>query len=156
MHHPNIVIPPPLIFACAFIIAVLLDYYVMPVHLAKQMSWIVFLFYVGWLITVLGTLLSIWALLIFRKARTAIMPNKPADALVQTGPYRYTRNPMYVSLFLVYSGLSLIYNNVYAVAFVPVLFGIFNRIIIPREENYLKQRFPAAYSAYSAIARRWL
>ena len=92
----------------------------------------------------------------FRRSRTSIVPVRPAAALVVSGPYRFTRNPMYVGLAVLTVALALFMDTWWAVLLlVPVLFTI-QRFVIAREEKYLQRRFGAEYTAYAQRVRRWV
>jgi protein-S-isoprenylcysteine O-methyltransferase Ste14 len=91
----------------------------------------------------------------FRAAGTSVRGQKPATTIVRTGPYRFTRNPIYLSFILLVIGLSIWFNNLWLlVTLVPPLVFI-AAVVIPREERYLDGKFPE-YSAYRAAVRRWM
>jgi protein-S-isoprenylcysteine O-methyltransferase Ste14 len=92
----------------------------------------------------------------FRRVRTTMIPNRPAAALATGGPYRFTRNPVYLSLAALYVGLALLLNSWWPVALLPLVVLVMNRAVIGREERYLAGAFPAEYAAYRARVRRWL
>ena len=95
-------------------------------------------------------------MLTFVRSRTAIIPHRPASQLVEAGPYRYTRNPMYTGLTTVYLGASLALNAVWPLLFLPFsLFALYH-FVIEREERYLADAFAADYTAYRQRVRRWL
>jgi protein-S-isoprenylcysteine O-methyltransferase Ste14 len=96
------------------------------------------------------------ALATFRRARTTLIPNHPAAALVTRGPYRITRNPMYVSLVALYLGVTLLMNSWWPLLFLPVVVILIDRMVIAREERYLASAFPIEYAAYRKRVRRWL
>ena len=96
------------------------------------------------------------AFIAFRRARTSLLPNRPAAAFVTAGPYRLTRNPMYVSLAALYVGVSLFANSWWPPLLLPVVLLAVDRAVIAREERYLAGAFPAEYAAYRARVRRWL
>jgi protein-S-isoprenylcysteine O-methyltransferase Ste14 len=92
----------------------------------------------------------------FRRSRTSIVPVRPATALVVSGPYRFTRNPMYVGLAVLTVALALFMDTWWPVLLlVPVLFTI-QRFVIAREEKYLQRRFGAEHTAYAQRVRRWV
>lgn len=101
-------------------------------------------------------LLAVSALMLFRRAGTSLIPNKPSAAIVTTGPYRFTRNPMYVSLIALYVGLTLLMNSWWPMIFLPIVVLLIDRVVIAREERYLRSAFPTEYGAYTARVRRWL
>jgi len=92
----------------------------------------------------------------FRRAGTEVRPWKPSTAFVCEGPYRFTRNPMYVAMLLLYSALGLLLNTVYWIPLTPPLLAFMNWGVIIREERYLEGLFGADYVAYKARVRRWL
>src|SRR5690606_34163874 len=96
------------------------------------------------------------ALVAFRRQRTTLIPNQPAAALVTRGPYRFTRNPMYVSLVALYLGVSFLGNSWWPLFLLPIVVIVVDRAVIAREERYLASAFPAEYNAYAARVRRWL
>ena len=108
------------------------------------------------IVCALGVLLSVTAVRVFRKAGTSPIPMKPTTALTFEGPYRFTRNPMYLSLALVTLAIALWLDVAWiAVALVAVVLLI-DRSVIAREERYLERRFGEPYLAYKARVRRWL
>ena len=93
---------------------------------------------------------------LFFRARTHLIPNRPANALVMAGPYRFTRNPMYVSLTAVYLGVCVLMLSLWALLLLPlVLMVIYTKVIAP-EEAYLERRFGGEYAHYRKRVRRWL
>jgi protein-S-isoprenylcysteine O-methyltransferase Ste14 len=92
----------------------------------------------------------------FRVAGTEVRPWKPSTALVTSGMYRYTRNPMYVGMTLIYAGLSLLANSVIALAFLPPLLVLITYAVIKREEHYLEVSFGEPYREYKQRVRRWI
>ena len=92
----------------------------------------------------------------FRRFRTSVLPHKPVSAFVVSGPYRFTRNPMYVSLAALYLAIALIIGSWWPVVLLPLVLLVIQRAVIAREERYLRQRFPVEYPAYCARVRRWL
>ncbi len=146
--------PPPLMYAGAIVVGVLVQR-VEPVHLVSA-AYLPAVHVAAAIVCALGALLSVTALRVFRKAGTSPIPIKPTTALVFDGPYRVTRNPMYLSLTLVTLAIALWLNMAWiAVALIVVVFLI-DRAVIAREERYLEQKFGEPYIAYKARVRRWL
>jgi protein-S-isoprenylcysteine O-methyltransferase Ste14 len=97
-----------------------------------------------------------WAFARFIRAGTNIPTNRPTTALVTAGPYRFSRNPIYIALTLLYLGIALAVDSAWiAGLIVPVLIAI-RYGVIAREESFLEQKFGAAYRDYKARVRRWL
>ena len=92
----------------------------------------------------------------FRRARTSPIPIRPTTALVTNGPYRFSRNPMYLSLVLLYVGLALRLNDFWVLALAPVVIVLVHYLAIVREEQYLERKFGQEYLDYKARVRRWL
>lgn len=90
------------------------------------------------------------------RAGTNVNPSLPSTAVVTGGPYRYTRNPMYLSLCLLNLGIGLMLCDLVAVALTAVLAAILNYGVIVREELYLERKFGQVYLAYRSRVRRWL
>ena len=104
----------------------------------------------------IGFLLMLWGITTFGRARTAVMPMSPARAIVVTGPYRFTRNPMYIGLTIAYVGIALLVNMAWPLVTLPAVMIALRLFVIAREERHLRQAFPEAYAAYCARVRRWL
>lgn len=96
------------------------------------------------------------AMLLFQRARTSVVPMKPTTALVTSGPYRVTRNPMYVGMSFLYVGLALALGLIWALVLLPAVLLIVDRMVIAREERYLEAKFGDQYREYKSRVRRWL
>jgi protein-S-isoprenylcysteine O-methyltransferase Ste14 len=92
----------------------------------------------------------------FFRARTTVRLDRPASSLVTSGPYRFTRNPMYVSLSLLYAGVATLYQSVWAWLFLPIVAAYIDRRVICSEEGFLARRFGPDYARYCARVRRWI
>ena len=104
----------------------------------------------------LGAALPAAGAALFRRRRTSVLPHRPTSALVTSGPYRLTRNPMYVGFTLAHAGLALRQGSTWALlGLVPALAAV-DRLVIAREERYLTRAFGEPYRAYTARVRRWL
>jgi protein-S-isoprenylcysteine O-methyltransferase Ste14 len=92
----------------------------------------------------------------FRAAGTPIPGTRPTTTIVGTGPYRFSRNPIYLAFSLLQLGLAFWVNSVgVLITLIPAV-ALMSLVIIPREERYLEARFPSEYLAYKASVRRWL
>ena len=103
-----------------------------------------------------GGACAAWSLLIFHKARTTTVPGRVSRTLVTWGPYRLTRNPMYVSLIIAYLGEAGILKQVWPVAVLPLLVAYINWLVIPVEEDRLQDVFEEEYERYRGRVRRWI
>jgi len=104
----------------------------------------------------LGVALMIWAMRLFRRAGTPVPTSQTVRAIVTDGPYRYSRNPIYVALSLIYAGIALMAGSVPALLLLPVIWVVMTYGVIRREERYLATKFGVAYADYMARVRRWL
>lgn len=111
---------------------------------------------IGWMLVALGALLAAWGALTFLRHKTAILPHHPASAIVAAGPYRFTRNPMYLGFTMAYLGGSLTINTWWAMMLLPVVMLLLDRLVIQREERYLTAAFGEEYTAYQRRVGRWL
>lgn len=111
----------------------------------------------GIVLTFLPWALPVWAFLMFRRAGTEIDPTSPTNrALVIDGPYRYTRNPMYLGLVLVTLGIA-IWIGAWPMFLAPIaVFATANWVHIPFEEAKMRRQFGAAFDAYTERVRRWI
>jgi protein-S-isoprenylcysteine O-methyltransferase Ste14 len=92
----------------------------------------------------------------FRMAGTPVPGNKPTTAIVRGGPYRFSRNPIYLAFFALHLGLAIWVNSLWLVATLVAPAAIIAVVVVPREERYLTERFGAEYLKYEASVRRWL
>jgi protein-S-isoprenylcysteine O-methyltransferase Ste14 len=105
---------------------------------------------------VLLGLVGLPALLAFRKAKTSVNPWRPSKAVVTTGPYRLSRNPMYVGLTWFYVGIAVWVNAAWPFFFLPLVLIAMHYGVILREEAYLERTFGEEYRQYRQRVRRWL
>jgi protein-S-isoprenylcysteine O-methyltransferase Ste14 len=121
-----------------------------------EVNWPAWSRWVGWVLVVTPPLLVLSAVRTFRRHRTAINPRGTVTTIVASGLFRYTRNPMYLSLLVLYVGSILVFRLPWAaVLFVPVCLALHFGVIIP-EEKYLEAAFGEPYRSYRQRVRRWL
>ena len=111
---------------------------------------------VGAIVTVLAIALFVSAVRTLRAAGTAIPGNRPTTAIVRTGPYRFSRNPIYLAFSLLQLGISIWVNSVWLLATLAGAVALIYYVVIRREERYLERKFGAQYLDYKASVRRWL
>ena len=100
--------------------------------------------------------LAVWFARTMRSAATTIRIDKPVSSLVQDGPFRYTRNPGYVALTMIYAGIAALRNALWAILLLPLVLYVIERKVIEREERYLERTFGEEYQAYKVRVRRWV
>lgn len=105
---------------------------------------------------VLGLATHLSAILALHRAQTSPKPWRPTTAVVTTGPYRFTRNPIYVSFSLVYIGVALWGNTLWPFLLLPLVFLVMQLGVIAREEVYLERIFGDEYREYRRRVQRWL
>ena len=103
-----------------------------------------------------GAALMLWGLTMFARARTPIIPDRPARAFVVSGPYRFSRNPMYLGLTGLYAGLALVLNMAWPLVLLPLVLLTLTSAVIVHEERHLREAFGASYEDYCRRVRRWI
>ena len=148
--------PPPLLFVAGWSIGWALDRLVVRMPFVGGAGNRTPILILGWLGIVSGLAFAAWGITTFRRARTAIVPIKPARTVVASGPYRWSRNPMYVGLTAVYAGVALVRNAAWPLILLPVVLPALWFLVIRREERYLTHAFGETYLRYQQSVRRWL
>lgn len=110
----------------------------------------------GGALTAGGVALAAPAAATFRRVGTPLPPVRPVTTLVTSGPYRFTRNPIYLGMAVTYTGISVLTRSWWPLPLLPAAVLAVDRLVIAREEPYLQRRFGAAYDDYCARVRRWL
>jgi len=149
--NPGVIAPPPLIYVATLAVALLLNRAFPMKFLPRPLA-----LSLGIPCFITSILLARSAFQEMRRANTNIDPRQPATTLVTEGPFRYTRNPLYSSLTLMYTGIALVTNAFWAMLLLPVTLLIINRGVIEREELYLERKFGEQYLDYKASVRRWI
>ena len=147
--------PPPLVALIAVGLGIGLNV-VWPLGLVS--SWPVALRYGTGAAVVLGALfgLGLWSVVLFRRGGQSELPWTPTPSIEEGGPYRFTRNPMYLMMVLICAGLGVLLDNAWLVALAPIVGWIIQRIAILPEEAYLERKFGDAYLDYKKRVRRWI
>lgn len=148
---PGVRFPPPLVFLSCLIAGAGLGY-VFPVSLGVPavLTWI------GLLVVAAGFVILYICWLAFRRARTAIEPWKPTTTMVYSGCYRFSRNPIYLSMCLILFGIGIYANSLWIfLAGFPCGYIIY-RVAIKKEEAYLAEQFGESYLNYQKQVRRWI
>ena len=103
-----------------------------------------------------GLALAIWAIVTFRRAGTRVETTEPTMAIVTHGPYRFTRNPIYLGMFLGQTGLAIGFDNLWILAMLIPFYLVLRYGVVAREEAYLERKFGDVYADYKSRVRRWL
>lgn len=154
MSSPGVRFPPPIIFVTGLVIAWWLDRRVKSLPLSAFGG--AALEVAGLVLVIAGFALGAWGLLTFARARTAILPHHAASRLVRTGPYRFTRNPMYTGLTMGFIGAAGLLDSAWPLILLPVVLAVLIRFVVSKEEAYLREAFGEDYVSYQAEVRRWL
>lgn len=112
--------------------------------------------WIGGSLIVAALALGIWAVWTFRRAGTTPDPHGDVTAFVTTGPFGFSRNPMYVTNVVFQFGAAFVLDNAWILLLVPVTWLLLDRTVIAGEERYLAEKYGATYDAYRARVRRWL
>ena len=107
-------------------------------------------------LVVVAVVLFSYAVKEFRAAGTPVPARKPTTVIVRTGPYRLSRNPIYLAFSLLQLGIAIWVNSLWLIATLVAAVALIHYVVIPREERYLEGRFGAAYLNYKVSVRRWL
>lgn len=152
---PRIRLLPPLVYLASFGVGGGLDR-LWPWPLATAQATIEALRWPGMALISIGVALDLWSIGLFGRAGTSALPFRPASTLVGAGPYRWTRNPMYLGMTLTLLGFGLLLGRTWIAlsAFLAAL--VIDRYAIAREERYLERAFGASYLDYKRRVRRWL
>jgi protein-S-isoprenylcysteine O-methyltransferase Ste14 len=110
----------------------------------------------GPLVVLCAVLLFLLSLREFRSAGTSVRGTERSSTIVRTGPYRFSRNPIYLSFILLVVGLSVWLNDLWMIVTLVPAVGFIAAVAIPREERFLDRNFHDQYSSYKATVRRWL
>ena len=149
--NPGVVAPPPLIFAGALGAGLLANRLRPTPFLPRALSKVF-----GWPLVVFGLAFGLWGFREMRRAGTNVDPYHPTTAIVEAGPYRYTRNPLYVGMALIYSGVAARANALPAALLLPAVLHLVDRGVVRREERYLEGKFGGEYLRYKGRVRRWI
>lgn len=104
----------------------------------------------------LGLAVAVWAIVTFVSAGTNVPTHKPSTTIVRRGPYRLSRNPIYVGLTAVMAGIGLMADNAWVLILLLPTVLVMHVGVILREERYLESKFGAEYRDYKSAVRRWL
>ncbi len=152
--NPGVIAPPPLLYLGGLALGLLLQRFIPLKYLPQTVRGI------GLTLGSTGISMGLTVLVTgFRQmneAQTNINPTHPATTIVTKGPFRYTRNPLYLGMTLIYLGIMFLVNSLWMMFILPVILGLINFGVIAREERYLEGKFGSQYLDYKQRVRRWL
>jgi protein-S-isoprenylcysteine O-methyltransferase Ste14 len=144
-------IRPPLVYLASLAIGALLQF-AMPLPFLPRTLNVA----LGGPLVVIAIALFSYSVAKFRAAGTPVPARKPTTVIVRTGPYRFSRNPIYLAFSLFQLGIAIWVNSLWLLATLVGAVALIHFIVIRKEEQYLEQRFGAEYLDYKASVRRWL
>jgi protein-S-isoprenylcysteine O-methyltransferase Ste14 len=147
----GVIAPPPLIYLAGVVLGLVLWNLAPSPFLPRGLG-----YGVGAVLIFIAVGISLWGVLEMRRAGTAVNPRIATTALVTTGPFRFSRNPLYVALTLCYLGIAIAAQSLWALALLPLVLAVMQYGVIYREERYLEDRFGAEYVLYKERVRRWI
>lgn len=144
-------LPPPFI-VLGFLIAGSILSLIFPIDLLPIMPRLI----LGVALVSIGFFIASRAFQAMTRAHTPIDPFEPTTAIVSEGPYRFSRNPIYLSLSLAYLGIAIALNALCAIALWPIMLIALTDVVIVREEKYLERKFGEEYTQYKSKVKRWI
>ena len=149
--NAGVIAPPPVIFGVPLAAGLVADYvHRLPLYSERIVLW------AGIALALSGLALIAAGSLELRRAHTAVIPYQPTTAIVSSGPFRFSRNPLYLGFVLIYLGASMAANTFWPLPLLPLAIVVMQRGVIHREERYLARKFGEEYLAYQSRVRRWI
>jgi len=149
--HANVKIPPPVLLLIHLFSAFLLNKFLpLPFVFPKVFVW------VGYALVVIGLGLAFSAVSRFMQAHTTVDPHGSVSNIVTSGPYRFTRNPIYLGFVYLLIGFPFIFKSYWGLILSPVFIVLMIVLVIQHEEAYLENKFGDEYTSYKSSVRRWL
>ena len=149
--HPDVIAWPPLIFLGCAVVGSLLQF-IFPIRVMRYSVALSS----GVVLAVVSASLAVWAGRVMKAAGANIRPDRPALTIVRSGPYRFTRNPMYLSLCLLQLALGFVLDSWIPLLLTIPLMLILHFGVILREESYLETKFGEQYLAFKREVHRWI
>ena len=147
-------VPPPVLFTIGYLVGLVVQLLVPFTFTTVLLP--VGVYSIGAILFVVGAGFAGWALWIFHNEHTTTVPGEKSAKLVTWGPYRFTRNPMYLGLFLFFAGVSMISDSIWSIPPLLVVVYFLNSTVIVGEERRLRADFGEEYGRYASKVRRWI
>ena len=148
----QVIIRPPLAWALAVIVGLALDWLLPLPFLPDGLP----AASLGAMVFVIALALFAWAIITITRAGSSVPTNRPTTTIVDTGPFRFTRNPIYLGMFLGLVGLAIGFDNLWLLATLVPFALVIRYGVVAREEDYLERKFGDVYRGYCSRVRRWL
>jgi len=149
--HASVKIHPPVLLLIHVVAAFLLNWLIpLPVVFPQGLEW------AGYILVFFGLGFAFSAVNQFGKKHTTLDPHGSVSAIVTSGPYRFSRNPIYLGFLCTLAGLPLALENYWGVVLSPVFVMSMVQLVIKHEETYLEEKFKDVYTSYKSRVRRWL
>ena len=148
---PGVIAPPPLIYLGGLAVGLVLDWLLPSASLSSALSVPLGIALIAAGLTLMSSFIGA-----FRRAGTAVPTRRPTTAIVTTGPYRFSRNPGYLGMALIFSGIAVLAEAMWAFAALAAVLLLIRFGVIAREERYLERKFGEDYTRYRARVRRWI
>ena len=149
--RPGVLIAPPLLFVLPIVASLALEWVVPTSFLHGAFRWIP-----GAIFLLGGLALNIGGFVTQKRAGTDPIPFNPSTRIVTHGPYRFSRNPMYLGLALGTLGIAILVDSAWMLLAVPIGLVLIDHLVITREERYLERKFGEGYLNYKRRVRRWI
>ncbi len=149
--RPGVPIAPPLLFVLPIVVSLVMERFVPTTFTQGAFRW-----YLGTIFFVAGLALNIAGFVVHKRAGTDPIPFNPSTCIVAHGPYRFSRNPMYIGLALWTLGIAFLADCAWMLLAVPTGLVVIDRLVITREERYLERKFGEEYLSYKRRVRRWI
>ncbi len=152
--NAGVIAPPPLLFGIVMGIGLLLHYWIFPITIMPESRALSET--IGNVFFIIYGLITLPSVIVMIRNKTALATHKPTTSIVTTGFFKFSRNPLYLSLLLLYTGIAFRINSLWVLLLLPVLFIMLDRGVVQREEGYLEGKFGDEYAQYKNSVRRWI
>lgn len=148
---PQMLVRPPFIYAGTIVLGVVIH-----INFPRPLAFNLPVKTIGIIVCICAVIILIQCFTAFRKAKTPLNPGRSTTAIVEYGPYRLSRNPIYVALFVLHVGIALVVNSFWILVMLLPLIGIIHFGVVLPEERYLEEKFGETYQNYKNRVTRWL
>ncbi len=150
----NVMVRPPIAWGLAILAGLALDWWVVPLPFLPDTdppAW-----WPGVIVFALALALGFWAVATMTRAGSNVPTNRPSTTIVEAGPYRFTRNPIYLGMMLALVGMAVTFDTLWLLITLVPFALVIRYGVVAREEAYLERKFGDVYCAYRSRVRRWL